>query len=194
MALIRTIPPSMQAELDSGQFYPVVMVYLDWPGAPVFAHSGVGMIEFEAADWIGVGEFGQIQLPEEQASLAATAATFRLLGLPAAILERMEDQIRNLAARVLFGCVTTRGGNVLVADPVEVFVGYMDALKYAASKSGLQIVHGIELQVATGPSARARASVYHSYEEQVAAYPGDTFGRLFINNEAEAASLSWPEA
>jgi hypothetical protein len=194
MALIRTIPPAMQAALDSGHFYPVTMVHLDWPVAPVFAHGGVGTIEFEGEDWLGVGEFGQIQLPEESPSLAATAAGIRLVGVPPAILAMLDDPIRNRAARVLFGVVTTRGGNVLVADPVEVFAGYMDAMRYVGKVSGLKILHGIELQAATGPSARSAASFYHSYEDQITAFPGDTFGRLFINNEAEAASLTWPEA
>lgn len=192
MALIRNIPTAMAAALASGQFYPVIMVWLDWPGAPVFAHSGVGVISYDAASWQGVGKFGQISLPEEQPSLAATSGSLRLLGLPSEILDRMDDAIRNLGARVLFGCVTTRGGNVLVDTPVEVFSGYMDAMRYSGAKSGLQVTHGIELQVATGPSARAAASVFHSYEDQIAAHGTDTFGRLFINNEAAATALRWP--
>lgn len=194
MALIRTVPAAMQAALDSGAFYPVIMVYLDWPDGEVFAHTGAGTIAFDGADWLGVGQFGAVQLPEESASLAASSATLKLLGVPDEILSRMDDPIRNRAGRVLFGCATTRGGNVLVADPVEVFAGYMDALRYTARASGGQIVHGLELRVASGPSARASASIYHSHEDQSARHPGDTLLVGLIHNEAESAAITWPES
>ncbi|NEX45181.1 hypothetical protein [Pseudotabrizicola algicola] len=192
MALIRAIPPAMQAALDSGSFHPVVMVHLDWPDAPVFAHSGVGTIRFDGQDWVGVGKFGAISLPEEGEGIAASAATFRLLGLPDEVFERLADPIRNRMARVLFGVTTERGGNVLLADPVEVFAGYMDSAQYRASVSGLETTHGVELTASTGPSARAAASFYHSHEDQVVSHPTDTLFLLFVNNEAQAASLTWP--
>lgn len=192
MALIRDVPTAMQAALDSGSFHPVIMVHLDWPDAPVFAHSGVGTISFDGQDWLGVGKFGAISLPEEAEGIAATAATFRLLALPDEVFERLSDPIRNRMARVLFGVTTERGGSVLVADPVEVFSGYMDSAQYRASASGLETTHGVELAASTGPSARAVASFYHSHEDQTATYPTDTIFLLFVNNEAQASTLTWP--
>lgn len=194
MALMRHIPAGMQAWLDNAAFYPVIMVHLDWPDEPVFAHSGVGTIVFDGHDWLGVGQFGGIQLPEEGTGLAVSAASFRLLGLPDSILERMEDPIRNRDAQVLFGCVTEAAGNVLVADPVEVFAGYMDAMKYSATAQDGKIQHGVELLAATGPSARAAVSVFHSLEDQQALYPDDTLFRNWINNEAESYGLTWPQS
>ena len=194
MALIRTVPAAMQAALESDCFFPVIMVWLDWPDAPVFAHSGVGVIDYDGEEWLGVGAFGSIQLPEESAGLGATAATLQLLGVPDEVFDRLEDPIRNRRGRVLFGCTTEAAGNVLVSDPIEVFSGYMDASRYVARKSEAEIRHGIELRLATGPSARARASVYHSHEDQSAAHPGDTFGALWVNAEAVANGITWPES
>lgn len=194
MALIRSVPAAMQAALDSGAFYPLIMVHLDWPGGAIFAHSGAGPISYDGATWLGVGAFGAIQIPEESTGLGASSATLRLLGVPDDIFDYLAAPIRNRLGRVLFGCVTQRAGNVLVADPVEVFAGYMDAMQYSARKSGAEVVHGIELRVATGPSARAAASVNHSHEDQVAVYPADTLFLNLIHAEAEIGALTWPES
>lgn len=193
MALIRIVSPMMQAALDSGHFYPVIMVHLDWPDGAVFAHSGVGSIGYQGNSWLGVGRFGSIQLPEEAEGLTAGSASFRLIGVPPEIFDRLNDPIRNRSARVLFGCVTERAGNVLVGNPVEIFTGYMDSRRYVAGKEGAETTHGIELTAATGPSARASASIFHSNEDQTARYPADTLFRLFINNEAESLRIQWPE-
>lgn len=198
MALIRPIPAPMQAALDSGKFYPIVLVHLDWPGGPIFVHSSIGSVAFDGETWTGVGALGSISLPEESQGLAASTAIFRLLGVPEEILQRLDDPIRNRDGRVLFGCVTERAGNALVADPVEVFVGYMDSMRYSAtlqvSDTDREIVHGIEVTAATGPSARASASVNHSHEDQTRDHPTDTLFQLLINNEAEYQSINWPES
>jgi len=190
----RTVAPAMRAALESGFFYPVIMVFLDWPDGAVRAHSGAGTISYDGHDWLGVGEFGAISLPEEAEGLAASSASFRLLGVPDDIFARLSDPIRNRDVQVLFGCVTARAGTVLLADPVDIFSGYMDAMQYRATGQGGVTQHGVELTAATGPSARARASVTHSHEDQVAAYPSDTLFLHLINNEAEAQSLTWPES
>lgn len=194
MALMRSIPAGMQAALDSGVFYPVMLVHLDWPDGPIFAHSSVGTITFDGEDWLGVGEFGAISLPEEGGGLAISPASFKLLGVPDEIFDRLDDPVRNRDVRVLFGCVTERTGNVLVADPVEVFVGYMDAMRYSATVQSGETMHGIELTAATGPSARASASIYHSLEDQVLLFPADTLFIQLIHNEAKSFGLTWPES
>jgi len=192
MALIRGVSSAMMAELAKPFFYPVIMVELDWPSGIVRAHSNVGTLAF-GGDWLGVGAFGTLELPDESSDFTATRGTVKLIGVPDEIFDHLEEPIRNRPGRVLFGCVTERAGNVLAGDPVEVFSGYMDAIQYKADASGKDVLHGVVLELGTGPSARAFASVTHSYEDQSRKYPTDTGGRLLIAVEAEAEKISWPE-
>jgi hypothetical protein len=191
-ALTRSADPALLGTLSQPFFYPVILVYLDWPGTPLRVHTNIGTIAFDGYDWLGVGKFGDLSLPEETFGLASQAAEMRLVGLPDELDDYLDDPIRNRAARVWFGAVTTRAGNVLVAPPVEVFSGYMDAMRDVTSSDATGRVRGVILTVAQGPSQRSNAEVYHTYEDQIAAYPGDTAGRFSINIEAEVQKIRWP--
>lgn len=192
-ALTRGTPTAMLATLAQPIFYPVILVYLDWPDTPVFLHSNYGTLMWDSVGWHGVGHFGDMTIPEESLGMAAQSAEMRLIGLPAELDDYLDDPIRNRPARVWFGVVTERAGNVLVADPVEVFSGYMDAMRDNTQASDDGLSRGVILSVAPGPSQRSRAEVYHTYEDQMRAYPGDTAGRFSINIEATVATMLWPE-
>jgi hypothetical protein len=51
----------------------------------------------------------------------------------------------------------------------------------------------VVITLANGPSQRSFAEVFHTYEDQIRRFPGDTAGRLTINAEAERDKLTWPE-
>jgi hypothetical protein len=191
-ALVRNTDPALLTTISQHLFYPVILVYLDWPGAPVRVHTNVGTISFDGHDWRGVGKFGDLSIPEESLGLAAQAAELRLIGLSDELDAYLDDPIRNQTGRIWFGAVTERGGNVLVAPPVEVFSGYMDAMRDVLATGSGGFDRGVVLTVAQGPSQRSRAEVYHTYEDQIAAYPGDTAGRFSINIEAEVQKIRWP--
>lgn len=197
MALSRDIHTDTLAALQGPFFYPIIMVYLDWPDAAVRVHSNVGSVSFEGQSWHGVGNFGDIQLPEEASGLAQQPAQLRLVGLPDDLDDYLDDPIRNREGRILFGAVTERAGNILIGEPFEAFTGYMDALRdivEVQDASGQkQLVRGVVLNVVSGPSQRSAAEVYHTAEDQARNFPGDTAGRLVINAEAEAGKLTWPE-
>lgn len=192
-ALTRGCDPALLAEVAKPVFYPIILVWLDWPVTPIYVHTNVGVVTWGGEDWTGVGAFGDLALPDESFGMVAQSAELRLVGLPDELDAYLEAPIRNRAARVWFGAVTARAGNVLVAEPVEVFSGYMDAMRDTVQVDGDTLMRGVTLSVAPGPSQRARAEVYHTYEDQIAAYPGDTAGRFSINIEAEVATLTWPE-
>ncbi len=192
MDLKRTVSAAFLAALR-GAFYPNVMVYLDWPGAPIHVHSGVGVISHDGQSWLGSGGVGGIDIPEERDGIVATEASLTLLGIPPSSYDLMDDVIRNRPAKMLMALTTKRAGNVLIGAPTELFSGYMDGMKFTTQADGENLVHGISIAVASGPGARAVASITHSYEDQITKFPGDTAGRHLIHNEANLAKLTWPE-
>lgn len=198
MDLTRGVPPAMMTAL-AGVFHPVVLVYLDWPGAPVRAHTGAGVISWGGYDWQGVGPFGGISVPAEiGGSMVATEAELLLLADPSTLADYADDAIRNRDAEILFGCTTGRprdtGGTTLVSDPVSIFRGMMDALMFEVRREGDNVAHQAAVTLITGQSARAPAAVYHSNEDQSRKYPGDTAGRHLVLAMARAQKFTWPES
>lgn len=195
-SLSRGVPAALLTALQAPVIYPVVLVYLDWPDAPVHLHSSAGEISFQSETFSGVGAFGSVALPDEPVALVARSATLRLLGVGDAIFDYLETPIRNRNGRVYWGALTERGGDLVGA--FEIFAGYMDARRFVqerrddGSPFGGDML-GVEIDLAVGPSARATASITHSLEDQTRLHPADTAGRHVINAIAALATLRWPE-
>ena len=203
MDLIRGVDPAMLAAL-SGPSHPVLFAHLDWPGDPVWAHSGVGQITWGGRTWTGVGVLGHIELPEESPGVAAVEAILSLAGVPADLDGFADDPIRNRVVTIHIGLVSGRPGghdgqqasgpgSTLIGTPVELFSGTMDGLTLGATDQGGEIVHDAQVSVATGAEARSSASIYHSDEDQRRAWPSDTAGRLVILAFTNAQCFTWPE-
>ena len=104
--------------------------------------------------------------------------------------------VRNRSLKIWFGATTVRGGTTLISDPVEIFAGYFASrtLNLSKKEDPPQILHDLVLGLGVGPSARAKASITHGYEDQQARYPGDTAGRHVQNALKNAANPpTWPE-
>ena len=204
MDLKRGLSEDFKAAI-SGPFHPILFAHVDWPAAPVFAHTGVGQITVAGHDWVGVGPLGGVDVPAEMmGGVVTTEAVLSLVGVPADLDGLADDAIRSRDVDLFIGVVvgrpggsdgkqTSGAGNTLRGVPVSIFAGTMDGLGLFAARQGDTIVHEAQLQVATGPGARSMASVSHSDEDQRRHYPGDTAGRLIIMSYAYAQKLMWPE-
>ena len=192
-ALKRGISPATLTALSQPVFYPVILVYLDWPNAPIYAHSNVGTLNWDGQDWRGVGQFGRVQMPEEDMGMAAQPSEVRLIGAPDEIDQYLDDPIRDRDGAIYFGLVTERGGNVLIGEPFSIYAGYMDAMRESVEIEDGVMRRDIVISLAGGPSQRSFVEIYHTYEDQIRRFPADTAGRLTINAEAEGAKLTWPE-
>ena len=196
MDLIRDVDPVMLATMN-GPFFPVCFAFLDWPDEPAYAHSGVGTIAWGGHDWLGVGVLGNVDIPPESAGIAAVEAMLSLAGVSADLEGYADDAIRNRTVELYLGVVAARpgdtGGTTLRGMPVELFAGTMDGLSIVASEAEGGVDHEARITVATGPSARSAATIYHTNEDQISRYPGDTAGRLVILSYAKAQKLTWPE-
>lgn len=190
--LVRQIDPGFLEAVSKSLFYPVLLVHIAWPLAPIWAHSNTGTILFDGREWEGVGGFGEVRLPQEALGLASASASVSLYGLNDRLDDYLDDDVRGREARVYFGVVTERSGNVLIGTPLTAFTGYVDSMRDVTEVRDDILVRGVQIGLAQGPSQRQAGEFYHTYEDQIRAYPGDTAGRFAINSEAEAAKLTWP--
>lgn len=197
MDLIRGTPGTLLSAISGPYFHPVVLAYLDWPGAPLRAHSNAGEITWSGQAWVGVGKFGQIDIPEEAFGGVPTEFTMSIVtDFPE--LEAYTDMvIKGAEASVYLGAVTERGGNQLIGA-VEIVAGVADAMGMTPelvelNDGSVVTMYGLSVTMTTGPSYRSMAAISHSHEDQQRHYPGDTAGRHLILAQAEAQKTLWPE-
>lgn len=177
MVTTRGAGTTLMAELAKPTFFPIYLVFIDWPSDPVYAHTNTGDVSWNSQTWTGVGRFGQLALPTENQGMAARHATFGLVGLTSALNAKMEDADRDMQCSIYFGCVTARAGNTLVGDPVEIFSGLADDFKGSIAKAETGTTHGASLMARSGPSQRAFGVLKHTNEQHQVDNPGDTLFR-----------------
>lgn len=184
---------TLLAEFAKASFHPVVLVHIDWPGEAVRAHTGRGQITWNGADWSGVWRFASMSLPPESSGAAAGVATVQIVGDPQMVYAQLDTWQRNRAATIWFGAVSERASNVLVGQPVQVFTGYMDAARCPIVETEDGFTHVLEVDLVSGPPARAMGSYYHCDADQRRRFPADTAGRLLVSNAARQRTQQWPE-
>lgn len=189
MELKRAIDPALLAEMSGPFWRPVVLVDLDWPSGRRRLHSATGPLVVDGAEYLGVGAFGAVSIPGEGVGLAAQSATLTLYGLTQDALTEAARPIRNRAGTIMLGATTAPGAGALVGQPMTVFAGYMDALRYAVAFGDGDMTHALQLDLGSGPSARQAAAVLHSLEDDARRAPGDTLMRQLTRISDRLAAI-----
>lgn len=196
MDLTRGVPSALLTAISGPFFFPVVMAHIDWPGAPLWAHSGRGNITWNGQTWLGVGKFGSVDIPEEVAAGIPTEFSMMLVSDFPDLEAYTNTAIKGAAAAVYMGAVTERGGNSLIGA-VEVSSGTADGMgmtvETVSDDGRVETMFGLRVTIATGPSYRSLASIAHSHEDQSRQYPGDTAGRHLMFAQSLAEKTWWPE-
>ncbi|MCL4065348.1 hypothetical protein M3484_01995 [Pseudomonas sp. GX19020] len=197
MDLMRVIHPETLAALSGPSFHPVVLVWLDWPDATMFAHSGTGPITWDGHIWQGVGKFGQVDLPEESTSGVPVDLSLSLVCNLEELADYADAQIRQRPGAIWLGVTTEPGGNLLIGEPVELGRGTMDTLVLSVTVEGEDgatlILYRLTVGLTTGPGYRTAAAISHSHEDQSRQYPADTAGKKLVLASARAQKTLWPE-
>lgn len=194
MDLKRGVSPELLAAVSGPSFHPVVMVYLDWPGEAIHAHSGVGTITYDGHSWLGVGQFGQVQVGAEAMSGLPVDFSLSLVCDLPELADYADAAIRQRAGAIYFGATTSPGGNALIGAPVSMATGTMDTLVMRLDFAPDETVYQLSVGMRTGPGFRSSPAMTHSHEDQAARYPGDTAGLMLRAATARAEKTLWPAA
>lgn len=176
-------------------FYPLLAVFVDWPGDPSHTHSGSGFLRVDGYVFRGVGPAGRIRVPPEQEGLVPAVAELELVGVPDHLLEVVSRQdARGSRVRIWVAFATSRAGNELVPGTglIDLFTGYVVKQRLrmeVVDESTIQ--QSLIVSVGSGPRGRSAASVTHSDEDQRSQYPGDTAGRHLIYGQKNARREFW---
>lgn len=191
MELTRGLHPDTLAAIVAGNFHPGVMVELDWPNAPVHAHSGKGQFDWNGETWSGVMGYGEVNVPGETAGAVPSTALMALVVPDEDLDEVMAADIRARPGAVYAFLTTERAGNVLIGEPFELFSGNMDGLLESVQLEDGNLINVVRLELGSGAGMRSASTVVHSHEDQQRAYPSDTIGRLLINSIQRLVRVVW---
>lgn len=194
MGISRNLDPSLVTAL-AGVFNPIVLVYVDWPTAPVYTHSGIGDVSFDGETWTGLGKYGGISVPSEDFSLVNSKASLSVAGRLVELLAELNADPRNRDVLIYFGATTEPAGNTLIGLPTLIFSGYVDSVDFSLNRNGEDLTSSLTIGLSSGPSARASATIDHTPEDQIFRYPTDTAGRQLANQNKKLYNPDvWPEA
>lgn len=186
MALERTIDPLTYTALQS-TFHPVVMVVVDWPDGTIYVHNNTGDIEFNGNNYQGLGYIAGLSIPEESFGIVSAEASLSISGTIEDLLDATDVDSKNSDVTVYIGLTTEPNGNQLVGAPIEMFSGYLDENEFSdVSGDGKNRLHSLQYGVSSGPSARSKASIVHSYEDQISKFPLDEIMRHTIHARARS--------
>lgn len=186
-----------------GHFHPTALFEVEWHDGTYHYHSGQGSLSWGGHTWFGLGyavgsagvNLVDFTAPAEGDGMTADGGSVRMAATLEMVFSQRGKLIRNRPLTAWLGAVTEPAGQVLLADPVQVFTGYFDTRDYAFARGETDFTHDLLLGLGIGPAPRASAVIRHSAEDQMRSAPGDTAGRhLILAMRREANPPMWPEA
>lgn len=202
MGLKRTIDPALLAAITRDRWFPILFVTIDWPTGRVRLHTAAGQIGWGGNQWDGIGNFGQIALPDDSTGSAVGRAVLRLYGLFSEDLEQLATPSpRNVEVDIYIGALDQppTGTNTprLLGTPISLYHGRCDTQIFRVTGDGEPLMpghrkqHYMEIEITNGNAPRRAQPLNHSSETQrVAGYVNDTAGRHLVGMRERR--IFWP--
>lgn len=123
----RTLTGAMQSLLTAEVVRPVLFIDLMFDTAPLYLWNGVGNLSYDSKTYIGAGTLLSIGGVTESTELQANGTTITLSGIGSALTQVARDEdYQGRLAYIKLGAMD-ESANV-IADPVEIFSGFMDVM------------------------------------------------------------------
>lgn len=121
----RDLTNDVIAQITSGHVRPCCFAFLDFEGDPAYIWSGIGTINWNGHDWIGLGSLGSISAVPETSDTKAQNIVLTLSGIPTSLLADAISAVQqDTLVQLWFGFLND--DNTVVADPYQVFYGHLD--------------------------------------------------------------------
>jgi len=165
----RSISTPMRDRLDEELSIPVILGKFEFDSGTVFAWTGVGSLPWNGDIYEGLGQFLEVELPEERSDRSATGATFVLSGIdPGLITIALGSGYRGRPCTLWYGEFDNARTNLL-ADPVQMFSGKIDMMSIDDSGESSKIQLTVERK---NYDSRPLNTRYDDAEQQ-RRFPGD---------------------
>jgi len=179
--MTRTIATANKNETTAEVFRPVLFLFLDLDGGDVLVNSSDQDIAWDfdgdSSDetFSGVGQFGSVSVINESADLKASGIQCMLTGVPTThISNALSESYSGRTAKLYIGFLNA--SRVLVADPMVIFAGRIDAMDIQIGKTASVSV-SIESKLVDWERARIRR---YTNEDQRNLYSTDEFCEFVV--------------
>jgi hypothetical protein len=167
--MARSLTSGAQAQLTARKVRPVFFVSMQFADQTIYAHTSIGTITFEGQAWLGVGTLGEISSVSEGGEVDAQGISIKLSGIDPNLLNEAINELNSGGiAQVFLGFLDLNGA--LVADPIPLFVGLMDAPEIDIDTDTATIAIAVENRLSD--LNRARGGRYTD-QDQRQRYPND---------------------
>jgi len=179
--MTRTIATANKNETTAEVFRPVLFLFLDLDGGDVTVNSSDQDIAWDFdgdssnETFTGVGQFGSVSVINESADLKASGIQCMLSGIPTThISNALSEDYSGRTAKLYIGFLNA--SRVLVADPMVIFAGRIDAMDIQIGKTASVSV-SIESKLVDWERARIRR---YTNEDQRNLYSTDEFCEFVV--------------
>lgn len=168
----RDITATIAAACAAQQVAPAYLVEMLFDSAPLRVWSGRGPITWGSKTFTGTGDYGNISEVEESSKIAANGIELRLSGIPSsAIALALSEPYRGRRVYVWLAFFNTATEPpTLLANPVPVFAGRMDVMKFSDEGQSASISVACESKLIDLERPRERR---YTHEDQKELYAND---------------------
>lgn len=182
----RDITTDAVTAVESAHVRPLMFAMLDFDSGTLYLHDGIGTHTWGGHDWLGLGDFGGVDLIEEGERATPYAVQLRLSGIDSSIAtEALGESYYLREVQLYIGFLDA--GNVLVDDPDVIWSGRMDVMDIQA---GTQSAIILTCESYLARMDRINGNLFSDSELQ-SNYSGDTF--LTYLPRMQELKLIWAE-
>lgn len=164
----RNLGANVQTAIAASQLVQCYLVFLDFDSDPVYATSAPFDITYDSNTYLGVGNLGSIDLPEEKADLSAHQVQVALSGVASSNISRaLAGNYQGRAAKIWRAYLDS--SHAVIDDPVLEFDGTIDTMNITY---GAQAVVAVRLTSELAKWERANILRYSNADQQQL-YAGD---------------------
>lgn len=127
--------------LDQRVVEPVYFVYADWPDGKIYAHTGIGPINYDGKIWQGVGYLGSIGAVECNDNVGAHTVNLQLSGIDPMLLNGITT--KNVIGREVelhYGALDEDGALIAAAPYFYGRISTTNIVRYDKDAISLQAV------------------------------------------------------
>jgi hypothetical protein len=147
-----------------------VMVDLDFASGHVYLNDGIMEIVYGGHTFSPLGQFGGVEVIEEQLDTIARPVVLKLSGVDASLVGTAQNEIYQNRSAVLYLALINQQTGALVANPETAWEGRMDYMQIDIDRGKGAITLNCEHRLRREP----RIARYTDADQQNA-YSGDTF-------------------
>jgi hypothetical protein len=153
----------------AGNTYPALLGYFDFTGGIVRLWSGVGDLSWGGNTFTGAGNLVRVEPVQETSEVRANGLSFRLNGIPSAMITRiLAEGYRGRACKLWLALFDASAA--LIADPVQLFSGRMDQCLLEETGDTVALTVAAESRLVDLQRARERR---RTDEDQKSLFAGD---------------------